>query len=256
MSSLTEFVRCGFEFLYPPACAICQTSVSGIAAGKSDDGLVCADCRSNLTDNITNVCRGCGSPLGPYLTADIDCAHCRGRKFVFEQVIRLGLYDGQLRKSCIRAKSSRQEVVAAALAERLWHANQNRFESAQFDVVVPVPQYWLHRLWKPHNPPMTLGTVLARKLQVNFDAHILAKIRNTPDQSSLSSQQRRANLRDAFRVRKKGALAGQHVLLVDDILTTGTTANEASKALRKAGAQQITVAVIAVVPLGLVSTSK
>lgn len=256
MSSLTDFIQCGFDFLYPPACPICNSLVPSTARFTEDDHRICDDCESELTRSVTNACHTCGSPVGPYLDTTLDCAQCRGRKFVFEDVIRLGVYEDQLRRSCIRAKSRRQEAVTATLAEQLWQAKQDRFAQTGIDVVVPVPQYWLHRLWKPQNPPMTLGSILAKKLHVDFSAHILAKIRNTPDQSSLSSQQRRANLRGAFRVRNREALAGQHVLLVDDILTTGTTANEASKALRRAGAQQITVAVIAVVPLGIVTTSK
>lgn len=78
---------------------------------------------------------------------------------------------------------------------------------------------------------------------------MLRKIKWTPDQSELIASHRKLNLKDAFSVRsRRQSLAGKTVLLVDDILTTGTTANECSRALLHAGAAKVIVAVIAVVP--------
>ncbi|MCH7988719.1 MAG: ComF family protein, partial [Planctomycetes bacterium] len=112
-------------------------------------------------------------------------------------------------------------------------------------LVVPIPQYWTRRFQRSHNPAETQGRVLAHRLQVEFHTHILTKVRMTPVQSSLTASQRRTNLRGAFRVRRASELKGRSVLLVDDVFTTGTTANEASKVLRTAGAERVVVAVSA-----------
>ena len=172
---------------------------------------------------------------------------CPRRRWVFESVERLGVYSGALREACIRGKSRGGESLAAALAEWFWECRGWSLAEREIDLVVPVPQHWSKRLIESHNQAETVAEVLARRLRVNLHRHILAKVRRTPDQSSLSAARRQTNLCGAFRVRKKGKLAGAHVLLVDDVLTTGTTADQASRALRQAGVGRVSVAVLAVV---------
>jgi ComF family protein len=185
--------------------------------------------------------------MGPHLDNSDGCAQCRKRSLPFEQVVQLGDYEDELRRACINAKGRNQQPLAAALANLLWRRERSKLEKANIDLVVPVPQFWMQRIWRPHNSAATLAMVLARCLKVDFSSHILSKTRWTPDQSSLSAPQRRANLRRAFRTRR-ARLAGRRVMLVDDILTTGTTATEAAKALRRAGAANVVVAVAATVP--------
>jgi predicted amidophosphoribosyltransferase len=90
-----------------------------------------------------------------------------------------------------------------------------------------------------------LARALAKRLKVSFDPRQVVKVRRTPKQSTLPRTDRLTNLRDAFRLRRPGAIQGRNVLLVDDVLTTGTTANRICRLLRKAGARCITVAVLA-----------
>lgn len=140
------------------------------------------------------------------------------------------------------------EPLATSLGEWFWACRGEKLSRLGIDLVIPIPQHWSKRLVVAHNQAETLADVLARRLRVPSDRHILGKARRTPDQSSLSASRRRTNLRDSFRVRESGRLGGVHVLLVDDVLTTGTTAHRATQALKKAGAGRVTVAVLAVVP--------
>lgn len=108
----------------------------------------------------------------------------------------------------------------------------------------PVPTYWLQRFSRRQHAAETLAHVWARRLQVPQAPHILRKVRWTPPQARLTPSQRRTNLRQAFAARRD-ALSGASVLLADDVLTTGTTAHEAARQLRLAGAGKVVVAVIA-----------
>jgi ComF family protein len=155
----------------------------------------------------------------------------------------LGAYDDALKTACLRANKSDGQPLAAAIAGLLWERQQHALETAELDLVVAVPRHWTRRLWTEPNAAETLAETLARRLQVEFGRHILAKVRRTPPQSKLRPYRRRSNLRRAFRVRQPDAVKGATVLLVDDILTTGTTANEISRALRKSGAHRVIVAV-------------
>jgi ComF family protein len=164
-------------------------------------------------------------------------------------VIRLGLYDDTLRTACIRAKASHQFPLAAALANLMWLHERDDLDAEQIDVVLPVPRHWTKQLLRPHHAAETIARVLAWRLSKPPARGLLRKIKWTPDQSELSAADRKVNLKDAFAVRSRfRSLADKTVLLVDDILTTGTTANECSRVLLSAGAAKVIVAVIAVVP--------
>ena len=255
IESIHRFWNAGIEFVYPSICPLCRAETNAISRSAGLGPELCQVCKDLITSNVDNACFRCGARVGPYLDASVDCPQCRNNRFAFDCVIRMGVYENRLRDACIQAKNRGAESLTAALANLLWEQKSEALQQAQIDLVLPIPQHWTHRIRKPHNPPATLARVLAHRLQVDFSTHILSKIRNTPDQSSLSSQHRRENLRRAFRVRGASVLAGLSVLLLDDILTTGTTANEASKALRKASAQHVTVAVVAVVPKEILKTS-
>ena len=136
-------------------------------------------------------------------------------------------------------------ALAAALARLLWERQQKTFEQDGIDLLVAVPRHWTRRLTRDHDTPQTLGEVLARRLKVRFGRHILAKVRRTPAQAGLPPSKRRVGPKRAFQVRSSSRISSGTLLLVDDILTTGSTVNEASKALRRAGARRVVVAVLA-----------
>lgn len=232
------------DLVFPWYCPLCGLSVEGLPAAG-----LCSACRLNLGESRSNRCGRCGQPAGPFVEASQGCWLCLRNRWAFEGVERLGVYSGTLRDACIRGKSSGAEPLAAALAGWFWECRGRSLAEREIDLVVPVPQHWSKRLVESHNQAETVAEVLARRLRVDLRRHILAKVRRTPDQSSLPAARRRTNLCGAFRARKQGKLAGIHVLLVDDVLTTGTTADQASRALREAGAGRVSVAVLAVVPV-------
>ncbi len=249
---LAHWGRAALRFVFPPSCPLCQADVENHA---DDSGcppvspLLCGRCLIDVSKPRGNRCQRCGLPVGPYVRSDHGCPKCESHKFRFQKVIRLGLYDDALRQACIRAKATTQFPLAAALANLLWLSEQFDLQTANVDVVAPVPCHWTRRMLRPHHAAETISRVLAGRLGKPLQRRLLRKKRLTSDQSDLPAAQRRLNLKDAFAVRSHPrSLAGKTVLLVDDILTTGTTANECTRTLLHAGAKQVFVAVIAVVP--------
>lgn len=201
----------------------------------------------NFTSDDRTRCQKCGMPVGPYVDTSDGCPACARRNFRFDRVIRLGVYEDSLRTACIRGKSTGGAALAAALASLLWKDQLHQFTEFAPDVVIAVPQFWLHWFTRPHHQASTMAEVLAERLQIPCRDRIIRKVRNTIDQSSLPKSKRLTNLDRAFQTGRNVSFQNRRVLIVDDILTTGTTANEVAKVVRKAGSGPVAIAVIAVV---------
>lgn len=251
-TSLRDLCRAAYRFVFPPCCSLCHRDVDTATRevhGQFITPTLCEICAADVVPAGENRCRRCGLTVGPYARSEDGCPTCRPREFRFDQVIRLGVYDGLLRAACIRGKSPRMQPLSAALANQLWLTERSELESVRADFVVPVPRYWTRRILQEHHQAETLSRILAQHLRVPHARTLLHKVRLTPDQSDLTAAQRKQNLRHAFAIwfgRRK--IAGKTILLVDDILTTGTTANECARVLLRAGAKRVVVATIAVVP--------
>jgi predicted amidophosphoribosyltransferase len=235
------------ELIYPSACLCCRgalRSESNAIDDVSDRHGFCETCHGLLRCRIAHACLACGAPVGPYLSG-WGCRYCRNDEFAFDRVLSLGVYEGELKRCCLRAKQAVGGPLTAGLAGLLWETYDHVLRDAEADVVLGVPHHWRDRIRLGHLPPQTMAEVLGRRLSIRAGGHILAKRRRTPAQASLQPARRRTNLKDAFVVTGRARLNGLTVLLVDDILTTGTTADRVSRALREAGAVRIVVAVLA-----------
>jgi ComF family protein len=142
-------------------------------------------------------------------------------------------------------KHQQEEPLRVALSRLL--AAERGFELAALrpSCVIPIPMHWSRRLWRGINSPEVMAGVLARKMSIPLRSQSLRRAKMTRKQADLTSWQRKRNLRRAFQIRNSANLAGARILLVDDIMTTGATANEAAKTLRRAGAEFIAVTVLA-----------
>lgn len=248
---LSAFARAAGDFVYPPACRLCDADLpvpaepSFTSAAVVPQRLFCAACETALRSTHGPACLNCGASIGPHLDPALPCMLCRNEHYAFERVFRLGVYDGALRTACLKAKARGAEPLAAGLAELVWECESQSLREAQIDVVVPVPQHWTKRLSHPHNAALTAAEVWASRLQVDLAGSILRKVRRTPSQARLTPSERRGNLRRAFAIGGADRFAGATVLLADDVMTTGTTAHEASRVLIHSGARRVVVAVIA-----------
>jgi ComF family protein len=183
--------------------------------------------------------------VGPYSNVEGGCTTCRGLRFSFERVHRLGPYQGKLREVILRLKHAPGEGLAEVLGD-LWaeHAEAH-LRALAAEVVVAVPLHWWRRLTRGYNQSEALARALAFRLNLPHQSPWLRRIRATPQQTQQNPAGRKTNVQGAFRCRRPNRLAGKTVLLVDDVLTTGSTADEAARALNAAGAARVVVAVLA-----------
>jgi ComF family protein len=238
-SLATDLVQGLVQILYPGICTLCGDLLSPSEAD------FCTRCRSALITDPDTVCPRCASTVGPYVFLDNGCPRCRDQTFAFERVLRLGAYDGLLRQAILRMKNPAGEAVAD-LVGRLWAAQaQEALRGLAAEVVVPVPLHWWRRWRRGYNQSEALARALAAGLQLPCRPRWLYRGRNTPSQTQQSAAARRANVRGAFAARPRAEMRRKTILLVDDVLTTGSTASDAARALRQAGADRVIVAVLA-----------
>jgi predicted amidophosphoribosyltransferase len=231
-------VRDAAEFFFPPACVGCRVPLAR-------ESSLCAECRSILDRDDRQRCARCSAPVGPHLDTTSGCIHCQDDRFDFERVLSLGVYRGWLGRACRRA----QQPAGAALALRLGALCADRWcdelRAWRADVVIPVPEHWTARLVRPTLTTLAIAEGLGRELRTPVDSQILVKSRRTVPQASLPPSERRTNLRNAFRIARGTNLRGRRICLVDDVLTTGTTAQRATRVLLEAGAAGVLVVVVA-----------
>lgn len=225
--------------LYPGLCGVCGGSL------PAERLSFCAPCQDQLVADPHPTCPRCASTIGPFSLVDDGCPHCRADVLHFEGALRLGPYEGVLREVILRLKNASGELLAEQVGQ-VWAAHQaDRLHEAQADVVVPIPLHWRRQWTRGHNQSAILAECLARHLKLPCQPRWLRRVKHTPKQTMQTAAARRDNVRGVFLARPRPGLKGKSVLLVDDVLTTGSTASEAARALKQAGARRVVVAVLA-----------
>lgn len=237
---LVRLIQALADSLSPPVCAFCRADTGPLAVGR-----LCRPCVAELTVQQGEMCRRCGADVPPSRLGQEGCPSCARQRFAFQKVVALGEYEGALREAVLRTKRGGAFPLSLGLAELLVQRRIAALRDPVPDVVVPVPMYWTRRIDRGHSTPEIVAEVLAAGLGIPTWRRGLVVCRNLRKQSQLSTADRRRNVRGAFRVRRGYRFQGRHVLLVDDVLTSGATCDELSRVLRQAGAAGVQVAVLA-----------
>jgi ComF family protein len=227
------------DLLLPPRCLLCD---GALAAGRSV--LLCGSCRKTLSTSPAR-CPRCGTAVQHQEHSEQGCRRCQRARFRFRGVVALGSYRGALREAVLRMKHIQGEALAMAMGRLLCQLHGAELAAAKPTMIAPIPMHWTRRLARGTNSAELLADALGRSLGVPVRRRLLRRTRRTRPQGSLSASRRRENVRQALAVRQASACRGACVLLVDDVLTTGSTANEAARALLKNGASRVIVAVLA-----------
>lgn len=228
------------DLLYPPACWHCA---AGLAAGAREG--FCPSCLQQLQALVGESCTRCAAPVPRYSAAMERCPSCRDEPYTFTHTVAWGGYQSILRALILHMKHARGEPAAFHLATLLLDQVRTTLASWEVDAVVPVPLHWSRRLWRGYNQAGAIAEVLARGLGKPYRPRWLWRREHTPRQFTVTPEERRRNLRRSFAARLRPSETGPLILLVDDVMTTGSTADACARTLLAAGAREVRVAVLA-----------
>lgn len=243
-AGLGSLARGVIELVFPNRCGVCDADRTDGERGEFRHGL-CEECHRSVTTDPHPACPRCAATVGPHTDTSAGCAACRGSAFAFDAAVRLGPYEGRLRDAVLRMKSVAGEGLAEQMGRVMWETHRGTLSNNGFDVVVPVPLHWSRRLKRGYNQAEAIARELATGLGTAFAKTAVVRVRNTPQQGQPTASARRDNVKGAFRVRRGARIAGRRVLLVDDVMTTGSTVSEVARVLKAAGATGVEVAVLA-----------
>lgn len=234
--SLESLFRDLLDFVYPPHCGVCEGEL------RRGDGIVCADCWRSLEAITSPFCQKCGLPLS---TPNDLCSACEVRAHLFSFARSYGLFDELFQKIIHLFKYRRKLSLAGPLSALMTQIVEVDRRFFCLEALVPVPLHPVKRRVRGYNQSQLLAQNLSRATGWPLLQGILFRTVNTRSQSKLSLGERATNVRNAFQVRDPGQVRDKRILLVDDVLTTGSTADACSSALLSAGAVQVSVVTVA-----------
>jgi ComF family protein len=226
------------SLFYPATCVVCAANVE-----RSE--YLCADCQRAAPRIVAPFCAKCSEPFPGAITQTFSCANCENRVLHFECAVAAYRSRGLVRKLVHEFKYARQRhlryPVAGWLRETL---SDPRLHGRRFDVIVPVPLHPARERERGFNQAMLLAELLAPAVAAPLRA-VLERTRYTTTQTAYDRAERMENLHGAFRLRKNQDVRDLRVLLIDDVLTTGSTLSECARVLRAAGAVSVHAATAA-----------
>ncbi len=220
--------------VFPSFCRLC-----GRALVDPEEKIICARCLETVEIHRGPVCPVCGRFYHQTAASGQPCGQCQERTPEFSRHRSLGPYSGRLKEVILLFKYKSCEFLSRPLSAMVFRhfAGGDLFEG--LDYIVPVPLHRKREKQRGFNQAELLGCGLSDLSGLPLLTGVLIKIRNTPAQVSLEAAERETNLRKAFLVKKGEKIDGRKILLVDDVITTGSTLRECAARLRQAGAGEI-----------------
>lgn len=233
------------NFLYPPRCAACEARMPIEARNR-----VCARCLARVERLAEPLCAKCGTPLADHDAEGAVCGRCVQSPPHFRVARAAARYrasgedqGGTLASMIRRHKYGPAQSLGRALAECI--GPEMPIKRGHYDVVIPVPLHRGRLRWRGFNQAALLAAEVARRLDCQIDVTSLVRVKWTSPQTAQDLDTRRRNVGRAFVVKRTGDVASRRVLLVDDVMTTGATADECARTLLAAGARTVDVFTLA-----------
>ncbi len=228
------------DLVYPPSCLVCRKAVAA-------HGALCAECWRDIAFIERPFCERLGTPF----ERDLDrpgliSLEAAANPRVFQRARAVARYDSDKARTLAHRLKYHDRLELAGPMGR-WMTRAGAQLLAEADLLVPIPLHPLRLAARRFNQSAELARIISRETGVPLVVMALQRVKATAPQVGMTRVQRAANLSGAFRVDPEdaGLIEDRNVVLVDDVLTTGATANAAARALLRAGARQVDLLVFA-----------
>ena len=221
------------DFIWPRNCEACGRPVD--RPGRH----FCSDCLNRLPFTPTDgCCRRCGR-AAEKLDGEFLCEDCRTYRPSFDRAASALSFEGDAREAMNAFKFRNHLWLRDDLVDWMEAVARARFKVGEIDVIVAMPSTFWHRLDRGYNQCVYLARALAKRLGKPYAPFVLRRKGRPKRQGGLSEEERRTNVIGTFRVLRPRAIAGKTVMVVDDIMTTGSTLSECAAELKSAGASRV-----------------
>lgn len=225
------------DFLLPPLCFCCDAPITQTQA-------LCATCWKELHFVTPPFCARCGAPFDIPVEEGTLCGACLEKEPVFSQARSALVYDEASRPIILKLKhGDRLHPVPALAGWMIRAAEKEIWQKA--DMIVPVPLHRWRLLKRRYNQAALLGKAIGKLTERDVCVDALVRVQATESQGHKSKAARHRNVEGAFVARNPARIAGKHIVLIDDVLTSGATANACAKALFAAGAASVALVTLA-----------
>ena len=226
------------DYFFPPQCPYCDKIISA-------DQFLCDECYHKITFIYEPKCYRCSIPLpvGAEPGEKILCPECLQKRPAYDLARSVFVYNHFSRNIILKFKYHDRTDLRHILVHYLLQAGSDLFEKT--DIVIPVPMFWMRRLKRQYNQAALLAELIAQKIHKEYSNSVLYRLHHTETQTQKTAKERHKNMKDAFEVKNADRIQNKHILLIDDVLTTGATAESCAAILKKNGAKAVYVLTIA-----------
>jgi len=232
------------DLIYPNCCLVCKNRIP--PAGQQQ--LICAGCWDKVEKNLPPFCASCGRHLDSQAIEKNACPSCSRCKvnFYFDRAFSPCTYTGAVKKLIYEFKYSGKDYLGKPLG-KLMHTfiRDYQLPIEHLDGVVPIPLHRSRKRQREFNQAEILSQEVAREFDKKVLTDVLIRVKPTKTQTELTFRERCQNVKKSFSVTKPELIKDMNLILIDDVLTTGATANEAAKCLKEAGARKVLLLTLA-----------
>ncbi len=228
-----NFIRSIIDFIFPATCFSCGEKLSKY------ENVVCAKCE-NLLQFLEDVCHKCGSPK-----KSKDCEVCKSNSFYFDKARSLYIFDEKLQKLIHEFKYNEVVSIGKYFGGKTGEFLKHFLPFENIDIIAPIPLHTVKKRSRGFNQSEILTKEISKIMNWKHIPKLILRKQFTQTQTKLNRAERQKNVADAFKINKKFEIKGKNILIVDDVFTTGSTANSICRLLKKNKAGKIYVLTIA-----------
>jgi len=242
MAMFSRMIKGLLDFVYPKVCLGCKNKLKV----RADNTFICPDCWTKIKKNLPPFCHSCGRRLEKLAIAKNICPRCLKAKLHFDRAFSPCVYDGVVKELIHEFKYKGKDYLGPILSKLMIDfIKEYNLPMDCLDFIMPIPLHKTRLREREFNQAEILALAIAKEFNKLTLSDVLLRHRPTKTQTELQTHERLSNVSGSFSVNKFEDIIGKNILLVDDVLTTGSTSSEAALTLKEAGANIVFVLTLA-----------